>query len=127
MHGQDNNLESVEEQSHGSSVAGQSASSSLCNDVLSHLSSNLHGSICNRNDGKTAPDAAVVRTNAPESVNNEYLHNNDRLKGMDSHHSTLREAALMKFRLKRKDRCFEKKVYQCPTKMFVVTIVMLLH
>ncbi|KAK8570344.1 hypothetical protein V6N13_003031 [Hibiscus sabdariffa] len=29
---------------------------------------------------------------------------------MDTHRSSQREAALAKFRLKRKDRCFEKKV-----------------
>ncbi|KAK8702369.1 hypothetical protein V6N13_020725 [Hibiscus sabdariffa] len=29
---------------------------------------------------------------------------------MDAHHLSQREAALTKFRLKRKDRCFEKKV-----------------
>ncbi|XP_059599274.1 two-component response regulator-like APRR9 isoform X4 [Vitis vinifera] len=106
----ENNLEPMEELSHGSPVAGQSASSSLCNGVVSHLSSSVHGGICNRNDGNPTSNGAVVRTTAPESVNDEGLSNNDALKGMDSHHSTQREAALMKFRLKRKDRCFEKKV-----------------
>ncbi|KAJ9681018.1 hypothetical protein PVL29_020095 [Vitis rotundifolia] len=106
----ENNLEPMEELSHGSPVAGQSASSSLCNGVVSHLSSSVHGSFCKRNDGNPTSNGAVVRTTAPESVNDEGLSNNDALKGMDSHHSTQREAALMKFRLKRKERCFEKKV-----------------
>ena len=99
----------MEEQSHSSPVAGQSASSSLCNGV-SHLSSSVHGSICNRNDGNPTPSGAVVRTTVSESVNYDGLPSNDQLKGMDSHHSAQREAALLKFRLKRKDRCFEKKV-----------------
>ncbi|KAJ9681019.1 hypothetical protein PVL29_020095 [Vitis rotundifolia] len=110
VHEQENNLEPMEELSHGSPVAGQSASSSLCNGVVSHLSSSVHGSFCKRNDGNPTSNGAVVRTTAPESVNDEGLSNNDALKGMDSHHSTQREAALMKFRLKRKERCFEKKV-----------------
>ncbi|KAK8654448.1 hypothetical protein V6N13_128416 [Hibiscus sabdariffa] len=38
------------------------------------------------------------------------MHSGYGLKGMDTHRSSQREAALAKFRLKRKDRCFEKKV-----------------
>ncbi|KAK9013688.1 hypothetical protein V6N11_041688 [Hibiscus sabdariffa] len=46
-----------------------------------------------------------VSTSAPT---NPDVH--DPEQGMDTHRSSQREAALTKFRLKRKDRCFEKKV-----------------
>lgn len=125
VHEQENILEPMEETSHGSPVAGQSASGSFCNGVVSHVNSNVHGSIYHRSDSSNpTSNGAVMRTTAFESVNGEDLSSHDGLKGMDSLHSTQREAALIKFRLKRKDRCFQKKVCQCSTDMTVVAPIM---
>ncbi|KAL6972171.1 hypothetical protein U1Q18_042544 [Sarracenia purpurea var. burkii] len=92
-HKQKNNLESSEDhQRHLSSATDQCASSSFCNGSASHFNGNVD-------------QAPVVRA-AAESGNKEDVHIQDR----NSHRSIQREAALTKFRLKRKDRCYEKKV-----------------
>uniref|UniRef100_A0A2P2M207 Uncharacterized protein MANES_01G239500 n=2 Tax=Rhizophora mucronata TaxID=61149 RepID=A0A2P2M207_RHIMU len=98
-----NNMEPAKEFKHGSPGASQSASSSLCNGIENHNSSSTPGSLCSRNDGNATFAGAAERTIALES-------SNDGFKGMDSHRLSQREAALTKFRLKRKDRCYEKKV-----------------
>ncbi|KAL7254407.1 hypothetical protein ACSBR1_008739 [Camellia fascicularis] len=98
-HKQRHKLESSEDLPHFSSATDQSASSSFCNGTASHL--NSIGCVSNGN----VDQLAVVQTGV-ESVNEEGLPINDR----NCHRSVLREAALTKFRLKRKDRCYEKKV-----------------
>ncbi|KAJ7963414.1 Two-component response regulator [Quillaja saponaria] len=52
----------------------------------------------------------MVVENAPQSFNDGGHDAHDGLGTLDSHHFSQREAALTKFRLKRKDRCYEKKV-----------------
>lgn len=106
---QQNNMEPVEELRHGSPAAAQSTSSSLCNGVTNHNNSSAYGSFCGRNDGN-ATSVAAEKATTLESLNDGDLFIHDGLRGMNSHHSIQREAALTKFRLKRKDRCYEKKV-----------------
>lgn len=91
-------LESLENRGHFSSAAEQSESSSFCNGALSHLNSIGGGS--NSNVGLIRVVTAV-----PECGNEDnHVHDGN------SHRSVHREAALNKFRMKRKDRCYEKKV-----------------
>lgn len=80
-----------------SEQANQSASSSL--DIYND---------CGTNDCEKTTEAPASTFNAIESGNESGVQNSGR-KGLDCHLSP-REAALIKFRLKRKDRCFEKKV-----------------
>lgn len=94
-HKQGKKLESLEDQGHVSSANDQSASSSFCNPTLSRLNSVGSGSNVNVN---------LVRA-AGESGNESSL-----VQDGTSHRSMQREAALLKFRMKRKDRCYEKKV-----------------
>ncbi|KAJ6404435.1 hypothetical protein OIU84_012595 [Salix udensis] len=57
--------------------------------------------------------AAVVtaeKSMAQENLNNGGNFNHDGFGGIDSYRSSQREAALTKFRMKRKDRCYEKRV-----------------
>jgi hypothetical protein len=56
-----------------------------------------------------APSAVVGKNNVENSMNNDHY---DGLRGTNSHRTSQREAALTKFRLKRKDRCYDKKVLQ---------------
>lgn len=97
---EENDLEHVEEISHGFPASGQNATSSLCYGAVDHT--NAYGSSSTKRD-ETAT--------APESWNESGLSIHDGSRGMDSLRTTQREAALTKFRLKRKDRCYEKKVY----------------
>jgi len=97
---EENDLEHAEEIRHGFPAAGQNTTSSLCYGAVDHT--NAYGSSSTKRD-ETAT--------APESWNESGLSFHDGSRGMDSLRSTQREAALTKFRLKRKDRCFEKKVY----------------
>lgn len=80
-----------------SEQAIQSASSSL--DIYNDRGTN---------DCDKTTEAPASTFNAIESGNESGVQNSGR-KGLDCHLSP-REAALIKFRLKRKDRCFEKKV-----------------
>lgn len=103
IHNQEHKLDSLDDRGHISPTTDQSASSSFCNGNLSHLNSIGYGSACGSNSN--ADQAVLVRT-ASESKNDEsYFTNN-----ANSHRSIQRQAALTKFRMKRKDRCFEKKV-----------------
>ncbi|KAK3042844.1 hypothetical protein RJ639_001117 [Escallonia herrerae] len=97
-HRQGYNLETTEDRGHFSSAMDQSASSSFCNGTLSHL--NSMGSGCNGN-----ANFAHVGRPATQCKNEATL-----IQDGNSDRSTLREAALNKFRMKRKDRCYEKKV-----------------
>lgn len=105
MHNQEHKFEFLEDRGHISPTTDQSATSSFCNGNASHLNSIGYGSACG--SSTNLDQVAMVRT-ASESKNDEsYFVNNG-----NSHRSIQREAALTKFRMKRKDRCFEKKVSQ---------------
>ncbi|KAI4338047.1 hypothetical protein L6164_016401 [Bauhinia variegata] len=101
VHIQDHKLEHVEDRGHISSATDQSACSSFCNGNASHLNSFGYGSNC----GSNSNFDQVVGVRAESEGKNENLTNNG-----SSHRSVQREAALNKFRLKRKERCYEKKV-----------------
>ncbi|TXG48509.1 hypothetical protein EZV62_024384 [Acer yangbiense] len=104
-------LDSPEDRGHISPATDQSASSSFCNGAISRLNSMGYGSTCGSNSN--VDQGAVVRV-AAESKNEEGL----LPSSGNSHRSIQREAALNKFRLKRKDRCYEKKVrYQSRKKL----------
>ncbi|KAK2649946.1 hypothetical protein Ddye_017435 [Dipteronia dyeriana] len=110
-------VEILEEMKQGSPATGQSACSSLCNG-LNNDNSCTDGGPCSRMDENTTFTQAINKSTAPESMNEGTLFSHDRFRGTDSHRSSQREAALTKFRLKRKDRCFEKKVrYQSRKKL----------
>ncbi|XP_042481204.1 two-component response regulator-like APRR9 [Macadamia integrifolia] len=116
LHEQAHNVEVLEDPSDVSPPTGQSANSSICNGAGSYLNSNGCGSVCNGNNENIT--AVVAAGATAESRSGESLFVHDRVGGMDPHRSTQREAALNKFRLKRKDRCFEKKVrYQSRKKL----------
>lgn len=88
----------------GSATPGLSCISSLCDGNLSNkVDSGASENKCHARDGDATPAASSVRS-VSESVNDNGL------GGKDSHCPSQREAALLKFRLKRKDRCYDKKV-----------------
>ncbi|KAK7292883.1 hypothetical protein RJT34_15738 [Clitoria ternatea] len=92
-----------------SSAADQSAGNSSCHRVANHITSSAHGSMGSGNDGNAT--SALVSKNNPDGFSDSGCHNNYDGFGMtDSCRSSQREAALTKFRLKRKERCFRKKV-----------------
>ncbi|XP_055962282.1 two-component response regulator-like APRR5 [Mercurialis annua] len=94
-------LDSFDDQGHISHTADQSATSCFYNSTASHLNMG-YGSTSGSNSN--IDQVAKVRT-AVERINDGFL-----LHNANSHRSIQREAALNKFRLKRKDRCYEKKV-----------------
>lgn len=99
----DHKLEHVEDRGHNSPATDQSGSGSFGNNGnLSRMNSFGYGSNCGSNSN--VDQAVIVRTTS-EVKNYEDLTNN-----VNSHRSIQREAALNKFRMKRKERCFEKKV-----------------
>lgn len=98
---QDHKVEHAEDRGHMSPATGRSGSSSFCNGQLIRMNSNGYGSNCGSNSN--VDQAVIVRT-ATEAKNEDLTNN------ASSHRSFLREAALNKFRLKRKERCYEKKV-----------------
>ncbi|OMO82360.1 hypothetical protein COLO4_23051 [Corchorus olitorius] len=108
--------EPVGEQRCSSPTADQSACSSLCNGGGNHENSSVHGGVSSRSDASASASAsanfaaAIDKGTTTENFNDSNFFIHEGLKGMDSHRSSQREAALTKFRLKRKDRCFEKKV-----------------
>ncbi|KAH7839495.1 hypothetical protein Vadar_005006 [Vaccinium darrowii] len=93
-------FESSDDWRYFSSATDQSASSSFCNGTTA---SRLNSIGCGSNGN--FDQVPVVRATAG-SGNGEGLPTND----SPCHRSVQREAALYKFRLKRKDRCFDKKV-----------------
>lgn len=89
----------------GSATPGLSCISSLCDSNLSNkVESGASENKCHARDGDATPAASSVRRSVSESVNDNGL------GGKDSNCCNQREAALLKFRLKRKDRCYDKKV-----------------
>nr|KYP38611.1 Two-component response regulator-like PRR95 [Cajanus cajan] len=98
---QEHKSEHAEDRGHISPTTDQSVSSSFCNGNASHLNSIGYGSNC----GSSSNVEQVTTVMAASEAKNEDLTNNG-----NSHRSIQREAALNKFRLKRKERCYEKKV-----------------
>ncbi|KAK7275445.1 hypothetical protein RIF29_16562 [Crotalaria pallida] len=90
-----------------SPAASQSAGNSLCRDAANHINS-AYGSIGSGSDGNTT--SSVITKNNPEIFSDSSCHDYDGFRGTKSHCSSQRKAALEKFRLKRKERCYEKKV-----------------
>ncbi|KAL9397107.1 hypothetical protein Peur_011360 [Populus x canadensis] len=107
---QQNNREPVDEMRHDSPAAGQSTSSSLCNRVADNNNSSAYESFGSRNDVNASSVGTAEKSVAQENLNNGGNFNHDGFGGSDSYRSSRREAALTKFRLKRKDRCYEKRV-----------------
>ncbi|XVF10182.1 hypothetical protein REPUB_Repub07fG0160700 [Reevesia pubescens] len=103
LHKLDQKLDSIEDRGHISPTTDQSASSSFCNGSLGQLNGIAYGSTGASNGN--VDQVAIVRASI-ESKNNDSVP----CPGGNSHRSIQREAALTKFRLKRKDRCYEKKV-----------------
>ncbi|XP_071929283.1 two-component response regulator-like APRR5 [Coffea arabica] len=88
----------VEDRGHVSSATDQSANSSFCNGTVNHL----HSLCCGSNEKiDTVPLRSAAECGSEEAF---------RVQDGNSIRSIQREAALTKFRLKRKERCFEKKV-----------------
>lgn len=114
-------LELVEELKPCSLGADQSAGGSFCSGVADHIYSGANG------DGSASSAMADEKNTASEGLddNGHYVH--ERFRGMDSVRSSQREAALTKFRMKRKDRCFEKKVLLLlfPSFLIVISTVVL--
>ncbi|KAF8042798.1 hypothetical protein BT93_A1199 [Corymbia citriodora subsp. variegata] len=96
-------FDSLEDRGHISSGTDRSATSSFCNGTLTRLSSLDCGSISGNNGNMNQVSAT---RHAGESIGGDSLAAQDG----SSRRATQREAALAKFRLKRKDRCYEKKV-----------------
>ncbi|KAK6262576.1 hypothetical protein QUC31_008392 [Theobroma cacao] len=103
LHKLDQKLDSIEDRGHISPTTDQSANSSFCNGSLSQLNGIAYGSTGASNGN--VDQVAVIRA-PPESKNDDSFLS----PGGNSHRFIQREAALTKFRLKRKDRCYEKKV-----------------
>ncbi|KAA3464681.1 two-component response regulator-like APRR5 isoform X1 [Gossypium australe] len=103
LHKLDQKLDSIEDRGHISPTTDQSASSSFCNGSLSQLNGVAYGSTGASNGNV---DQVAVTRASTESKNDDSFPS----PSGKPCRSIQREAALMKFRLKRKDRCFEKKV-----------------
>lgn len=104
-----NEVECLEEFRHSSPAAGQSTNSSLCNGLANNNSSGTYGGVGCRVDGNASSE--IEKGTASKNVNEGTLFIHDGFRGIGSNRSSQRQAALTKFRLKRKDRCYEKKVY----------------
>ncbi|KAJ6840424.1 two-component response regulator-like PRR95 [Iris pallida] len=101
---QEANPDLRDEQAHVSSIE-DSGSSNMCNGTINHLNNSAGGNFCNTNNGGSSCNASAEVANEVKKV-------------ADICRSSQREAALNKFRMKRKDRCFEKKVrYQSRKKL----------
>ncbi|CAL0305382.1 unnamed protein product [Lupinus luteus] len=94
--------EHAEDRGHISPANDRSVSSSLCNGNASNLNNVGYGSNCGNNSN--IDQVAIVMAASDEGKNEDLTNNGT------AYRSTLREAALNKFRLKRKERCYEKKV-----------------
>ncbi|KAL8138300.1 hypothetical protein V2J09_004301 [Rumex salicifolius] len=100
-------LTSVNQQNHATGSATQSANSTLCGGgFVAHLGQGndyLNQHMARKDNGEEDEGS---RENGSSILTNEQL-----TRERSTHHQNpLREAALAKFRLKRKERCYEKKV-----------------
>ena len=93
-----------------SSAADESAGNSFCHDAANRINSIAYESIGSGSDGNAT--STVVAKNSSHNFSDSGHHNYDGFRGTNSHCSSQREAALTKFRLKRKERCYQKKVLQ---------------
>lgn len=84
-----------EERGHFSSATDQSGSNSFCHSTLNRFNSINNGNVNSVPNMKFGPVSGNETTLVQDGTTHRY---------------TQREAALTKFRMKRKDRCFEKKV-----------------
>ncbi|KAK7397479.1 hypothetical protein VNO78_18654 [Psophocarpus tetragonolobus] len=103
-----NDQNNLDCETHDSPAASHSAGTSFYHDTANPNSSGVYGSIGCRNDGNAI--SAKIAEYSHESFIDSGHHSYDGFIGTDSHRNSQREAALTKFRLKRKDRCYEKKV-----------------
>lgn len=112
---EDNMLESVLRD--GSATPGLSFISSLRDgndgNKLESGASENKGDRC---DGDAIQPTSFVRTSVSEIATDTGLGRKD------FHCPSQREAALLRFRLKRKDRCYDKKVCECSKIILVITI-----
>ncbi|MED6195464.1 hypothetical protein PIB30_038068 [Stylosanthes scabra] len=88
--------------------AGQNSGNSLSSDAAKHKSSIAYESVGSGSDGNDTSNAVVK--NNPENFSDNVHQNYDGFRGANSHHFSQRQAALTKFRLKRKERSYGKKV-----------------
>ncbi|RZC22597.1 Two-component response regulator-like PRR95 isoform D [Glycine soja] len=110
-HASDKNLNdqiNLDCETHDSPDASQSAGTSFFHDTANHNSSGVYRSMGCRSDGN-ATSAKVAKESHGSFIDSGHC-SYDGFIGTDSHRTSHREAALTKFRLKRKDRCYEKKV-----------------
>ncbi|KAL9430421.1 hypothetical protein AB3S75_025750 [Citrus x aurantiifolia] len=96
----------LEQLRHGSSAGNQSSNSGLCNGLANNSSSGTYSRIDRNSSSAKASGTGTV----PQNLNGRTLFIHDGFNGISAHHSSQRDAALTKFRLKRKDRCYDKKV-----------------
>ncbi|KAK7410767.1 hypothetical protein VNO78_01846 [Psophocarpus tetragonolobus] len=101
VYSQEHKTEHAEDRGRISPTADQSVSSSFCNGNANHLNSMGYGSNCG--SSSNVDQVNTVRV-ASENKNVDLTNN------ANAHRSIQREKALNKFRLKRKERCYEKKV-----------------
>ncbi|XP_019432880.1 PREDICTED: two-component response regulator-like PRR95 isoform X1 [Lupinus angustifolius] len=93
-----------------SPTASQSAGTGFNHNAANHNSSGAYGSSIGSGSDRNDTSSAVIVKNNPQSFDDSCHHSYDGFKEIDYHRTSQREAALAKFRLKRKDRCFDKKV-----------------
>lgn len=85
-------------------------SSSECNDNRIHPSKSGMTDICNEGTSRPVTTAFDISEASARPGDEEGFQMLGLNKSVDAYRSSQREAALTKFRLKRKERCFEKKV-----------------
>ncbi|KAH9731225.1 Two-component response regulator-like PRR95 [Citrus sinensis] len=98
----------LEQLRHGSPAGNQSSNSGLCNGLANNSSSGTYSRIDRNSSSAKASGTGTV----PQNLNGCTLFIHDRFNGISARHSSQRDAALTKFRLKRKDRCYDKKKNQ---------------
>ncbi|KAF5193143.1 Two-component response regulator-like [Thalictrum thalictroides] len=105
-HKQRHNVQSLDDLRHVSVATTQTVTSSLCNSSSSNINSSGCGS-CDGSNGNETTVTTVEATTGSEIDIGVSMH--DEIKGTDSYCSS----QSCKFRMKRKDRCFEKKEETC--------------
>ncbi|GMH17326.1 hypothetical protein Nepgr_019167 [Nepenthes gracilis] len=108
-------FESTEQHSNVNTLppaACQSPCSTLCNGQSSALNRSECGIASEDADGNTAAATTVRKAATNDSVKDDVnnILSRDQFGRTGSCYTTQREAALAKFRLKRKERCYDKKV-----------------
>ncbi|KAH9787239.1 Two-component response regulator-like PRR95 [Citrus sinensis] len=98
----------LEQLRHGSPAGNQSSNSGLCNGLANNSSSGTYSRIDRNSSSAKASGTGTV----PQNLNGCTLFIHDGFNGISARHSSQRDAALTKFRLKRKDRCYDKKKNQ---------------